>query len=146
MINTIMKLFISKEKLFELMTYKVTTSRNIEDVVANVEKICEANKFALLHDYVYHDIIKSKGFSIDKKVYIYEICQAKVAALVLNEEPSFTPFMPCRIAIYEEGSHVRISTQNMELMLNSLDRKSEIFVSTSELFSKLKFVMNEIKG
>lgn len=146
MMKLLMKLFTSKDSMFDMMTYKVITSSKIEDIVANVEKSCENNKFALLHNYVYHEVVKSKGFPIDRKVFIYEICVAKVAALVLTEEPSFAPFMPCRIAIYEENGSVVISTQNMDMILDTLDKNSELFQSTSELFNNLKSLLTEIKG
>jgi len=137
-------LFNDKEKLFDMMIYKIFTSKNIEKIADNVEKVCNENKFALLHHYVYHEVVKSKGFPIDRKVYIYEVCVAKVAALVLTEEPSFAAFMPCRIAVYEEGNQVVISTQNMEILLNTLDKESEMFLSTSELFKNLKLLMKNL--
>jgi len=145
MLKSLMKMFLSKETLFNLMTYRLKTLRDIEDVVSNVEKLCEKNKFALLHSYIYHEIVESKGFPIERKVYIYEICVAKVAALVLTDEPTFTPFMPCRIAIYEENNKVVVSTQNMEIMLNSFDNNSQLYKQTSDLFSKLKSLMSEIR-
>jgi uncharacterized protein (DUF302 family) len=140
-----MKLFMSKEKLFEMMTYKVYSGKDISKVVEKVEAACERYKFALLHDYVYHEVVESKGFPIERKVYIYEVCQAKVAALVLTDEPSFAPFMPCRVAVYEEARQVTISTQNMELMLNTLKANDELYRQTSELFKTLKSLMHEIK-
>jgi len=141
----LMKLFMSKEKLFEMMTYKVYSGKDISKVVEKVEAACERYKFALLHDYVYHEVVESKGFPIERKVYIYEVCQAKVAALVLTDEPSFAPFMPCRVAVYEEARQVTISTQNMEMMLDTLKDNTELYRQTSELFKTLKSLMHEIK-
>jgi len=143
--KTLMKLFMSKEKLFEMMTYKVHSSKDISKVVEKVEATCERYKFALLHDYVYHEVVESKGFPIEREVYIYEVCQAKVAALVLTDEPSFAPFMPCRVAVYEEAGQVTISTQNMEMMLNALKDNEELYKQTNELFGTLKSLMNDIK-
>lgn len=145
MISTLMKLFMSKEKLFEMMTYKVKSSNNISEVVAKVESACDTYKFALLHDYIYHEVVESKGFPIERKVYIYEVCQAKVAALVLTDEPSFAPFMPCRLAIYEENGKVTISTQNMQMLLDTLKKHTELYKQTNELFSTLKSLMSDIK-
>jgi len=141
----LMKLFMSKDKLFEMMTYKVQSSKNILEVIEKIEAACEKYKLALLHDYVYHEVVESKGFPIERKVYIYEVCQAKVAALVLTNEPSFAPFMPCRIAVYEEAGQVTISTQNMEMMLNTLKDNDELYRQTNELFGTLKSLMNHIK-
>lgn len=145
MMKMLMKLFVSKDKLFDMMTYRVQSTKKISKVIEKVEDACETHKFALLHDYVYHEVVASKGFPIERKVYIYEVCQAKVAALVLTDEPSFAPFMPCRVAVYEEAGQVTISTQNMEMMLNTLKDNANLYRETSELFRTLKSLMNDIK-
>lgn len=144
MIRQFMKLFMSKEKLFALMTYKLTSDKNISNIVSEFEPACEKFNFALLHHYIYHDVVKSKGFPINRKVYIYEICQAKVAAAVLTDEPEFAPFMPCRIAIYEDTKGVSISTQNMQMMIDVLKDNEELLAQTNELFGKLKQLMKDI--
>lgn len=144
MIKNLMKLFLNKKNLFDLMVYKVHTSKKIEDVVCEVQKACDDNKFALLHHYVYHEVVASKGFPITRKVYLYEVCVAKVAALVLTEEPTLAPFMPCRIAIYEEHNEVVVSTQNMQMMLDTFDANSDLYTQTSELFTKLILLMKTI--
>jgi len=136
---------MSKEKLFEMMTYQVKSNKEISEVVSQVESACEKHKFALLHSYVYHEVVESKGFPIDKKVYIYEVCQAKVAADVLTHEPDFAPFMPCRLAVYEADEKVVLSTQNMQMMINKLHNNSSLYQGTSELFGVLKSLMNDIK-
>lgn len=145
MFKTLMKLFMSKEMLFDMMTYRVYSDQDISNVVQKVQSACQKYNFALLHHYDYHEILESKGFAIERKVYIYEICQASVAALVLTNEPSAAPFMPCRIAIYEEGKEVTISTQNMEMMLNTFKGNAELYRETSEIFATLKLLLNDLK-
>ena len=145
MIKMLMKLFVSKDKLFDMMTYRVQSIKGISKVIEKVEVACETHKLALLHDYIYHEVVESKGFPIKRKVYIYEVCQAQVAALVLTDEPSFAPFMPCRIAVYEEAGQVTISTQNMEMMLDTLKGNTELYAQTNALFKILKSLMHEIK-
>ena len=73
------------------------------------------------------------------------MCQAKVAALVLTEQPSFAVFMPCRVAVYEENGQVTISTQNMEIMLDKLNKNTDLYKQTNELFNTLKLLMNDVK-
>ena len=136
---------MNKETLFKMMTYKVSSNKKIEEIVESFAPACERYNFALLHDYVYHEVVKSKGFPIKRKVYIYEICQAKVAALVLTDEPDFAPFMPCRIALYEEGNQVSVSTQNMQMILDTLGNNKVLQSQTSELFKLLKQLINKIK-
>lgn len=144
MLQMLMKLFMSKESLFKMMTYKITSSKEIEKIVAAVEPACQKHGFALLHSYVYHEVVASKGFPIERKVYIYEVCKANVAALVLTQEPEFAPFMPCRLAIFEDANAISITTQNMQMVIDTLDAKSEIFKETSEVFKSLQTLMAEI--
>lgn len=145
MLKTFTGLFMSKEKLFEMMTYQIKSNKDISEVVSKVELACEKHKFALLHSYIYHEVVASKGFPIDRKVYIYEICQAKVAAEVLTHEPDFAPFMPCRLAIYEADGNIILSTQNMQMIIDTLKDNTSLFTQTNELFITLKSLMNDIK-
>lgn len=145
MLEMLMKFLLSKKNLLEMMTYNVKSTKEISEVVSAVESACEKYNFALLHHYVYHEVVKDKGFPIKRKVYIYEVCQAKVAALVLTEEVQFAPFMPCRVAIYEDESNVVISTQNMQIMLDTLDKKTNLYVQTNTLFNTLKSLMKNLK-
>ncbi|QSZ41148.1 DUF302 domain-containing protein [Sulfurimonas aquatica] len=137
-------LFGSKEDIFETMTYRLKSSKKIEDLVESIQKACDSNKFSLLHSYDYNALLKSKGFPIERKAYVYEVCQAKVASDVLRLEPMFTPFMPCRIALYEEGENVEVSTQNLDLLISSLKEGSELHKTMSTMFSTLKLIMAEI--
>lgn len=145
MLKFLMKYFIDKKSLFHLMTYTVKSEKHIEDIVDKVDALCAEHNLALLHHYVYHEVVKEKGFPIERKVYIYEVCQAKVAALVLTDEPDFAPFMPCRIAIYEKDNHIVISTQNMQMMLDTLKANKELHIQTNTLFKTLKSLMNTLK-
>lgn len=145
MLEMLMKFLLSKKNLLEMMTYNVKSTKEISEVISAVEPACEKYNFALLHHYVYHEVVKDKGFPIKRKVYIYEVCQAKVAALVLTEEVQFAPFMPCRVAIYEDESNVVISTQNMQIMLDTLDKKTNLYVQTNTLFNTLKSLMKNLK-
>ena len=145
MLQVLMKYFINKKSLFNLVTYTVESEKDIEDIVTKVDALCTEHNLALLHKYIYHEVVEEKGFPIERKVYIYEVCQAKVAALVLTDEPDFAPFMPCRVAIYEKENHVVISTQNMRMMLDTLKDNKELYLQTSTLFETLKSLMNQLK-
>ncbi len=142
--NKEMQTEMSPEKLIEMFTHEVKSDQPIEAVTEKVPAACEQNKFALLQTYVYHDIVESKGFPIDRKVFIYEICQAKTAAAMLTEFPHFSIFMPCKLAIYEDNGKTVISTMNMEMMLNAVSSNPELYKDTNTMFGTLKSLMDSI--
>ncbi len=135
---------MTPEKMIEMFTHKILSKQPIEKVIEKVPAACEEKKFALLQTYVYHDIVESKGFPIDRKVWIYEICQAKTAASMLTEFPHFSIFMPCKLAIYEDKGETIISTMNMEIMLKAVSSNPELFKDTTTLFNTLKSLMDSI--
>ena len=132
--------------MIDMFTYKIVSNQHIERIAEKIPAACEQNKFALLQTYVYHEIVESKGFPIKRKVFIYEICQAKVAAAMLTDFPHFSIFMPCKLAIYEENGNTIISTMNMEIMLNAVRSNPELFKEATSLFNTLKSLMNKLSS
>ncbi len=134
------------EKMIEMFTHKIVSNQSIEHIAGKVLGGCEQFKFALLHTYIYHDIVESKGFPIDRKVFIYEICQAKTAADMLTDFPHFSIFMPCKLAIYENNGETVISTMNMEVMLEAIRSNKKLFEEASALYHTLKALMVSISN
>ncbi|MHB1148550.1 MAG: hypothetical protein ACYC01_13270, partial [Lutibacter sp.] len=79
MIKKMIQAIMPSEKMIEMFTLKLESKQSIEAIAQKVSGECENHKFALLQTYVYNDILKEKGFPISRKVFIYEICQAKTA-------------------------------------------------------------------
>ena len=132
------------EKMIEMFTYKIISNQPIVRISEKVPSVCEKYKFTLLQTYVYHEIVESKGFPINRKVFIYEICQAKTAAKMLTDFPHFSIFMPCKLAVYEDNGKTVISTMNMEIMLKAVGSKPELFEEATLLFNTLKTLMNSL--
>lgn len=134
------------EKMIDMFTYKIMSDQSIINISEKVTPLCEKYKFALLQTYVYHEIVESKGFPIKRKVFIYEICQAKTAAKMLTDFPHFSIFMPCKIALYEDNGKTIISTMNMEIMLKAVGSSPELYEEATLLFNTLKTLMNSLSN
>lgn len=139
-----MESIMSPQQMIEMFTVKVESDHTIEQISSKISAACETYKFSLLQTYVYHEILESKGFPIKRKVFIYEICQAKVAALMLTDHPEFSVFMPCKISIYENEGKTILSTMNMELVLGALENNKVLFSETMRLFNSLKEMLNSL--
>lgn len=144
MLKNLIQAIMPSKKMIEMFTLKLESKQPIETIAQKVSMECENHKFALLQTYVYHDIVKEKGFPISRKVFIYEICQARTAALMLTSNPEFSIFMPCKIAIYEDDGKTIISTMNMEIMLNAVKSNPELYIETTTIFKTLKSLMTSL--
>lgn len=141
-----MMALMPKKQMVKMATIEFKSKRDIQSIVDDIEEACAEYRFALLHHYEYHEVVANKGFPIDRKVYIYEVCQAKVASMMLTSNPQFAPFMPCRIAVYEDGDATIISTQNMQMMIDSIQSQIQLHVEAIELFTALQEMMKKLKG
>lgn len=142
----LMMALMPKKQMLKMFTIEFKSKRDIQSIIDEVEAACEEYKFALLHHYNYHEVVASKGFPINRKVYIYEVCQAKVASMMLTSNPHFAPFMPCRIAVYEEGDATIISTQNMQMMIDLIQSQEQLHIEAIGLFTVLQNMMKKLKG
>lgn len=140
-----MQAVMPSKEMIELFTLKLESSQPIETIAQRVPSGCERHKFALLHTYPYHEIVENKGFPIRRKVFIYEICQAKVAAKMLTTNPEFSIFMPCKIALYEHEGETVIATMNMDILLKAVEENKELYTEAMALFNNLKALMHSLK-
>lgn len=144
MLDMMLQVFMPPGKMINMFTYKIISAQSIGKISEKVPSECEKYNFALLQTYVYHEIVESKGFPIKRKVFIYEICQAKTAAAMLTDFPHFSIFMPCKLAIYEDNGNTIMSTMNMEIMLKAIGSNQELHKEATTLFNKLKLLMNSL--
>lgn len=133
-------------QMIELFTFRISSDQPIEIIAGNVPAACEKNKFSILQTFNYQEILEGKGFPIQRKVFIYEICQAKVAAMMLITNPEFSIFMPCKIAIYENEGQTIISTMDMEISLKAVQDNPELYNEATAMFNTLKSLLNSLSN
>jgi uncharacterized protein (DUF302 family) len=141
MIKKLANISSISKKMIDVFTIKVISDNNIDSIASNVQPLCDKYGFALLTTYNYHEIVASKGYPIERKVFIYEICQAKTASLMLTTNPVFSVFMPCKISIYEENGKTVISTMDMSLILSAVKSDTTLYDEATLLFNKLKSLL-----
>ena len=145
MIQNLIKIFVPPKKMIDMFTYEIISKQPIEQITKQTSELFDKYNFSLLKTYNYHEIVEEKGFPIDRKVYIYEICQAKPAAQMLSDYPYFSIFMPCKLVAYEKDGNAVVSTMNMEIMLSAVKQNQELYQNATSLFATLKKLMSELK-
>lgn len=125
-------------------TYQVTGTKPLSSTVAGITATCEQFKFSVLHSYDFFEILQTKGFPIERKVHVFEICRAPMASKMLTAFPGFATFMPCRIAVYEENGETVLSTMNMELLLKAVEGNPELFKEATAMYQGIQSIMNTL--
>ncbi len=135
---------MQSEKMTETFLHQTESSLSAEQIAGQVAAACQKYNLALLQTYNYHEIVESKGFPIQRKVFIHNICQAKTAAMMLTTNPEFSTFMPCTLSVYEAGEKTVLSTMNMGMMLEAVKSDEELYNQASSLFLTFKQMMGEL--
>ena len=135
---------MQNNEMIEMVMHQTESKLTTEQVAGQVEAACTKHSLALLQTYIYHEIVESKGFPIQRKVFVYNICQAKTASMMLTTNPEFSTLMPCTLAVYEAGDKTVLSTMNMGMMLEAVKSNEELYNQASNLFLSFKQMMEEL--
>jgi len=135
---------MQNEEMIKMVMHQTESKLTAGQIAAQVETACQKYSLALLQTYVYHEIVEAKGFPIQRKVFVYNICQAKTASMMLTTNPEFSTFMPCTLAVYEAGDKTVLSTMNMGMMLEAVRTNEELYNQASNLFNTFTKMMDEL--
>jgi uncharacterized protein (DUF302 family) len=92
------------------MLYEQTATGTVDAVCA---KLCDATIAANFGVLGIHDLkqkMESKGVPFSRECRIIEVCNPNQAKAVLEANMAISTALPCRIAVYEEGDAVKVST------------------------------------
>ena len=124
------------------MVYKVKVRWPIEAIKAQLEQKAKDVGFGILGSYNFKNMLKQKGFEIDKEITVYELCNPAGASSALNAFADISVYLPCRISIYEEDGVTVLATIGIEDMLKAVDADAEFKKHMSEIFKNLRILMN----
>jgi uncharacterized protein (DUF302 family) len=132
------------------MIRELKTDKSFDEIVSQVEEICKENKFGVLKVYEFHQLLEEKGFPIEKKVVAFEICNPQIAQQILLENPVVANFMPCKITVVEDENGVRISTYDINTLIEMItsDKEKRVqFLDTEkikEITQNVQSIMEKI--
>lgn len=124
------------------MTYKVQTTKTIEQVKRELKTKAEEAGFGVLHNYDFKQILYDKGYPIEKDITVFELCNPPSAHHVLTQIAELSAYLPCRVSVYEENSKTWLVTIGLDEIVATLmiDEAFQSYISV--LFGKLKTMMH----
>jgi uncharacterized protein (DUF302 family) len=92
----------------EPMGYTIETTRGVDEVVAQFEKLVPEHQFRVLHIHDVQATLAEKGFERDP-LKIIEVCNSGFAHKALEMSIDVAMFMPCRYTVYAEGDKTKVT-------------------------------------
>jgi uncharacterized protein (DUF302 family) len=92
------------------MLYETTTKRTPQQAGKALEEAAARHHFGVLTIHNLQETLARKGVQFDKECLIYEVCNPQQAKRVLEADLSISTALPCRIAVFQEADHTKLST------------------------------------
>lgn len=127
------------------MLYEVVSRRTPQQAGEALEVAAQKHKFGVLAVHNLQETMARKGVEFAKQCLIYEVCNPLQAKRVLEENLSISTALPCRIAIFEERDHTKLSTIKPTAML-ALYGNPELQPVAQEVEQVIVAMMQEAAG
>ncbi|MFT7003565.1 MAG: hypothetical protein ACJAWW_000915 [Sulfurimonas sp.] len=101
--------------------------------------------FGLLKEYSFREMLKEKGFPIEKDITVFELCNPAAAQKVLSTHPELSVYLPCRISVYEKDEKIILSTVDIAEMLSDFELDNPLKEQMNNIFNNLKKIMSSWK-
>ncbi len=123
-----------------IVKFKINEDVSIEDAIDSMKLRSNMLNFKLVADLPLSEQVKAMG---EKARYmrILAFCDALIAKKMVEFDPIFAGFLPCRIAVIEDAKGQGwLVTMNMDMMLNAVDLPPDLH----KLAEKVRDTINSI--
>ena len=105
------------------MLYELTTKKTPQEAGKSLETAAQKHQFGVLALHDLRATMAKKGVAFSKACLVYEVCNPFQAKKVLDADTSISTALPCRISVFEEGDHTKLSTIRPTALLSLFGNK-----------------------
>lgn len=125
------------------MNFTIQLNKSFEQAIKAIETSAEKHSFRVQHIHYVSDVLKEKGFEIDRYAII-ELCNPKFAYAVLSKDKNFGAILPCKILLYEKEGKLFASAPKPVEMVEKLGM-NEIKDIAQQVEQIIKDIMLEVE-
>ncbi len=123
-----------------IVKFKIADDVSVQDAIDSMQLRANMLNFKQVADLPLSEQVESMGEEANY-MRILAFCDALIAKKMVEFDPIFAGFLPCRIAVIEDNDKQGwIITMNMDLMVNSVDLTEEL----QPLAEKVRDTINSI--
>lgn len=120
------------------MLYTVEPKTGMSVIKEEISAKAKDLGFGVLKEYNFKDMLKERGFPIEREIAVFELCNPAAAQEALSKYPDISVYLPCRISVYEKDDKTILSTIAIEEMLKGFDIDEESKKQMRIIFENLK--------
>lgn len=114
--------------------YTVETAKLPDEAIAALQENLKEEKFGVLWQLDMKEKLNEKGVDFDQTYHILEVCNPVEAKRVLSENSLVGYFLPCKIAVYDEGGTTKIGLPKPTALIGLVE--NEVLMGIAEDIEK----------
>jgi uncharacterized protein (DUF302 family) len=126
------------------MTYLRESRLTVDQLSDAIAAAAEAQGFGVLHQYDFQQILEKKGFPMEARCRVFEICNPRQASEVLAADMSLNMALPCRVSIYEQGGRTMVGMIPPTELLALVSDDDGIAKSAREVETAMKAMIDAL--
>ncbi|AEF93281.1 protein of unknown function DUF302 [Desulfotomaculum nigrificans CO-1-SRB] len=104
-----------------MFDYTVSTSKDFETAVADLENALKERKFGVLWKLDMKEKLAEKGVDFAGQFKILEVCNPQKAKQALESNIKVGYFLPCKVVVYVEDGQTKMGTVRPSNMMNMIE-------------------------
>ncbi|EXX86450.1 hypothetical protein BG53_06160 [Paenibacillus darwinianus] len=104
--------------------YTVETAKSPEQAIVDLQENLKEEKFGVLWQLDMKEKLVEKGVDFDQMYHILEVCNPVEAKRVLSENSLVGYFLPCKIAVYDEGGTTKIGLPKPTALIGLVENEA----------------------
>lgn len=107
------------------------TADPLEEVCSRLGPVCQRHGFGVLGTHDLRDKMNSKGVPFIRECRVYEVCDPRQAARILEQSMEVAAALPCRISVYVEDGETVLSTLKPSVLLPLISASGDLAVAAA---------------
>ena len=128
------------------MYYVVETDKQFDEAAEALDAAVKRNGFGVLHVHDLGATLRTKGIAFSEQCKVFEVCNPKQAARVLESDMRLNMALPCRISVFTEHGRTKIGLISPVQMLSSLSEDKSLLEVATEVETKTLKMLDEAKS
>jgi uncharacterized protein (DUF302 family) len=121
----------------------VNTLKSFDHACADLEAAIINHGFGLMTVHDLGETLRAKGINFSESCHVFEVCNPKQAAKVLEHDISMSIALPCRITVYTDAGQTRIGMIRPGEMLLALSTDHRLIGVAQEVDASTSAMINE---
>lgn len=107
-------------------TLSVVCDRPFDEVAQRLEGSIVANDLGILQVHDFGRLLRARGMALEHHCRVYEVCNPRLAAQLIDIDPGLAHVLPCRISMHDRGGVTTVTTPMPSALMTEFSHAADV--------------------